>query len=91
MATIVEYTDHQRPENNYPVRIISPPQPGACCFCDMEEVGESMEDGRCVFQYKRCKRCGFTVRVILREIVDTAMIAELREILARSFTRDSGG
>ena len=91
MVTIVEYTDQRQPENQYPERIISPPRSGPCCFSDMEEVGEPSKDGRCIFQYKRCRKCGFAVRMILREIVDSVMIAQLRETLARSFTRDSGG
>ncbi len=89
-ATIVEYTDEKQPENRYPKWIISPPRSGPCCFSDMEEIGDPREDGRWVFQYKRCRRCGFTVRVILWEIADTALIAEVREILGRSFVRDIG-
>lgn len=39
-------------------------------------------------QYKRCRRCGFTIRVVLRELVDTKLAAELRQILATSFQRN---
>jgi hypothetical protein len=88
MATIVEYTDQKRPKNLYPERIISPVRSGPCCFSDMEEVGKAEEDSRWVFQYKRCKKCGFTVRVILREIPDAALAAELRKTLANSFVRN---
>ncbi len=91
MATIVEYTDQRRPENQYPERIVSPPRPGPCCFSDMEEIGEAREDGRWVFQYKRCKQCGFAVRVILREIPDAALVADLRKTMAKSFVRDIRG
>ena len=89
MPTIVEYTDQKRPENLYPLRIISPPRCGPCCFSDMEEVGDPQEEGHWLFQYKRCRRCGFTVRVILREIQDAGLAAELRQTLAKSFVRDS--
>jgi hypothetical protein len=86
--TIVEYTDQKPPKNLYPERIISPVRSGPCCFTDMEEVGKPQEDGRWVFQYRRCKKCGFALRVILREIPDAALAAELRKILANSFVRN---
>jgi hypothetical protein len=88
IATIVEYTDQKQPRNLYPQRIISPIRSGPCCFTDMEEVGKPQEEGRWVFQYKRCKKCGFALRVILREIPDAALAAELRKILANSFVRN---
>lgn len=88
VPTIVEYTDEKRPRNLYPQRIVSPVRSGPCCFTDMEEVGKPQEDGRWVFQYKRCKKCGFALRVILREIPDAALAAELRKILANSFVRN---
>ena len=85
MATIVEYTLEKRPTNEYPARIVSPLRSGSCCFSDMEEIGEPFEEGRWVFRYKRCRRCGFTLRVILREIPDAALAAELRVTLGRVF------
>lgn len=88
MATIVEYTDQKQPKNLYPQRIISPVRSGPCCFTDMEEIGKPQEEGRWVFQYKRCRKCGFTLRVILREIPDAGLAAELRKILANSFVRN---
>lgn len=88
MATIVEYTDQKEPKNLYPHRIISPVRSGPCCFTDMEEIGKPQEEGRWVFQYKRCRKCGFTLRVILREIPDAGLAAELRKILANSFVRN---
>lgn len=88
MPTIVEYTDQKPPKNQYPARIISPPRSGPCCFTEMEEVGVPQEDTRWVFQYKRCKKCGFAVRVIVREIPDAALVAELRETLINSFVRN---
>ena len=88
MATIVTYTDRDPASNEYPQRIVSPSRPGPCCFTDMEEVGPAHQDGRWVFQYRRCRQCGFTVRVILREIPDAALTAELRQILAVSFVRN---
>jgi len=88
MATIVEYTDRKQPQNRYPNYIISPARPQPCCFTDMEELGASHETDRWVFQYKRCRHCGFTVRVILREIPNAAALLALRRILATSFQRN---
>ena len=88
MPTIVEYSDHKPPTNRYPHRIISPPRAGGCCFSDMEELGTPQEDARWVYQYRRCRRCGFAVRVILREIPDASLAAELRKILTNSFVRN---
>ncbi len=87
MATIVRYTDQEPSTNRYPDRIVSPPQPSACCFIDMEEVGTAQRDGRWMFQYRRCRKCGFAVRVILKELPDAALVEELRKILAVAFTR----
>ena len=88
MPTIVEYSDQKPPANQYPHRIISPQRAGGCCFSDMEELGKPQEDARWVYQYRRCRRCGFAVRVILREILDTTLVASLRETLAHSFVRN---
>ena len=88
MATIVAYTDHEPPRNLYPQRIVSPVRSGPCCFTDMEAIGEPQTDRRWVFQYRRCRQCGFVLRVILREIPDTALAAELRVILANAFQRN---
>lgn len=54
----------------------------------MEDVGPPQDDARWVFQYRRCKSCGFAVRVILRELPDAALIGELRTLLENSFLRN---
>jgi len=87
MSTIVEYVDGKRAKNLYPKRIISPRKSGPCCFSEMEMIGRPQEEGCYVFQYRRCRRCGFTVRVILRQIPDSALMAELRKLLSTSFIR----
>ena len=88
MATIVEYTDHKPHRNLFPNRIISPTHSGPCCFTDMEELGLPQEDERWVFQYRRCRVCGFTVRAIIREIPDAQLLAQIREDLANAFVRN---
>jgi hypothetical protein len=87
VKTIVEYTDQKSPINQYPSRLVSPPAASPCCFSGMEEVGSPREDERWVFQYRRCRACGFVVRVILRVIPNPKLAKELRAILARSMAR----
>ena len=88
MPTIVQYTDRKPPENRYPHSIVSPPQSGACCFSDMEDVGAVTREADWEYRYRRCRTCGFAVRVILRPIPDEALLRELREELAKSFVRN---
>ncbi len=88
MPTIVEYTDKKVPENRYPTRIISPPHSGACCFSEMEEIGTPQREGHWEYVYRRCRTCGFAVRVIVRELADEALVSELRKILEVSFQRN---
>jgi len=61
MRTIVEYTDVKRPRNLYPRRIVSPTRPGPCCADTMKIIGGQHRD-RGKFVYKRCTKCGYTVR-----------------------------
>ncbi len=89
MPTIVEYTERKSPRNQYPRRIISPPGSGPCCFSDMEEIGTTGQEGSWVFQYRRCRTCGFTVRVILRQLPDQARLERLRREMATIFTRNA--
>jgi hypothetical protein len=89
MSTIVEYTDTKVPLNRYPHRIISPSQSGPCCFSETEAIGPVEHGDRWVYRYKRCRACGFTVRVVLREIPDAALLASVREILSTAFERNS--
>jgi hypothetical protein len=88
MATIVEYTDRKPSQNRYPKKIISPTRSGPCCYSEMEEIGMLQETEQWEYRYKRCRQCGFTIRVILRERPDVALAARLRETLARAFQRN---
>jgi hypothetical protein len=87
MASIVQYTDQQAPQNRYPERIVSPSHAGPCCFFDMEEIGTARQEAGWMYGYKRCRTCGFTVRVILRQVPDAALLADLRRTLATTFQR----
>ena len=88
MATIVEYTDAKAPRNLYPKRIVSPSHSGPCCFSDMEGVGPVQQDGHWEHQYKRCRTCGFAVRVVLQALPDETLVRDLRRILENSFQRN---
>jgi hypothetical protein len=88
--TIVEYTDREPTRNEYPVRIVSPPRPGACCEVHMVGVGDVREAAGWIVQYRRCRRCGFTVLRILREVPDRDALHLLRRRLASVFTRKRG-
>ncbi|HTU00980.1 MAG TPA: hypothetical protein VMG58_04155 [Candidatus Sulfotelmatobacter sp.] len=88
MPTIVEYTDRKRAANRYPRRIVSPPHSSPCCFTTMEEVGQEEQEGRWVYRYRRCTTCGYTVRLIVRQLPDEELIAVLRKVLATSFVRN---
>ena len=88
MATIVQYTDQEQPSNAYPQRIVSPLRSRSCCFTDMEMLGDPAGDGSWMFQYKRCKTCGFAVRMIVHYIPDVALAAKLRMLLETAFVRN---
>jgi hypothetical protein len=88
MPTIVEYTDTKVPLNQYPHQIISPPHAGPCCFSDTEEIGSVQHTDRWVYLYKRCRACGFTVRLVVRAIPNTALLASVRKILSTAFKRN---
>ncbi len=90
MPTMVEYTDSTPALNEYPMRIVSPTRPSPCCVHYMTPVGEETPEGRVIFRYKRCPHCGFTVRLILRELPDTELVETLRRELAVAFTRLDG-
>ena len=89
--SIVQYADRVVPSSEYPERIVSPPRSAACCALGMVDIGAPQEESGWLFQYRRCQRCGFTVRRILREIPDKAQLAQLRRALAHSFVHETGG
>ena len=87
VPSIVQYTDGAVPSNEYPARIVSPPRAAGCCALSMVNVGDPEKENGWLLQYRRCQRCGFTVRRILREVPDEELLAELRCSLAHAFGR----
>ncbi len=86
MATIVEYSAEKPARNRYPGKIISPPFPAQCCLTYMKRIGEMLaeRDGQ-RFCYKRCTRCGFTVR----EFVFNFELDKLRAVGLADWDRPS--
>ena len=87
MPTIVTYTDEQPPRNYFPRRIISPTRSGPCCFSAMEDLGPVRCEDRYEYAYRRCRTCGFTVRVIVRYLPDQTRVAKLQKIFATALSR----
>jgi hypothetical protein len=54
----------------------------------MEELGDAMREADWEYRYRRCRTCGFTVRVVLRPIPDEALLVSLRRELTKSFVRN---
>lgn len=64
MPLTVIYNDAQKAAAGR-TTLISPTRPGPCCRARMERVGGLHEDRGRRFYYRRCGRCGFTVRRFL--------------------------
>lgn len=81
MGTIVEYSAEKPARNGYPKKIISPSFSGPCCLTHMGRIGEAHVEGDGQrFYYKRCARCGFTVREFVFKIeLDRLRAVELAE------------
>ena len=63
IRNIIRYTDQEKPLNDYPKKIISPPKASGCCTDEGSD-----RDGRIhcqdgfKFCYKICETCGHAVR-----------------------------
>lgn len=81
MTTIVKYSTEKLARNGYPKKIISPPSSSKCCLTHMKRIGEMQaEQNGQRFYYKRCTRCGFTVREFIFNIeLDGLRAVELTE------------
>ena len=63
IKSIIVYTTTQKPKNNYPRRIISPPLPSECCVdANRVRVGKIYEELARHYYYKLCKKCGHAVK-----------------------------
>ncbi len=63
LRNIIRYTDQEKPRNDYPKVIISPPHPSDCCTEESREVvGNVREVDGFKFCHKICRTCGHAVR-----------------------------
>jgi hypothetical protein len=89
VVSIVEYTDQKPAADEFPARIVSPVHASHCCLTEMEAVGEPQREERWIYQYRRCRGCGFTVRLIVRQLPDERLDAQLRDMFKASALRAS--
>lgn len=70
---IIRYTDKESPRNDYPKKIISPPEPGACCTDENRDVvGQAREVDGFKFVYKICRECGHAVKYYYPSVATTS-------------------
>jgi hypothetical protein len=63
IRNIIRYTDEEKPLNDYPKKIISPPKASDCCTDENRiTVGTVREVDGFKFCYKICETCGHAVR-----------------------------
>lgn len=63
VRNIIRYTDEEAPRNEYPKRIVSPPNPSTCCRDENREiVGSTREIDGFKFAYKICRVCGYALK-----------------------------
>jgi hypothetical protein len=70
---IIRYTEEEPPRNDYPRRIISPPNPARCCKDEnRESVGNVREVDGFKYCYKICTVCGHAVRFFFPAVEGTS-------------------
>jgi hypothetical protein len=70
---IIVYSESQKPKNDYPQRIVSPPVASKCCTEQNRfAVGQPKEVEGFKFQYKICKKCGHAVKYYVPSVESTS-------------------
>jgi len=70
---IIVYSTTEKPKNDYPKKIVSPPQPSDCCTDENREiVGNTKEIEGFKFCYKICQECGHAVKYYFPAIESTS-------------------
>ena len=73
VKNIIHYTADQKPKNDYPKKIVSPPSPSECCNDDNRySVGQPKEVDGFKFQYRICNECGHAVKYYFPAIESTS-------------------
>lgn len=70
---IVHYTTDEKPRNEYPRRIVSPPASSECCTDDNRiSVGSLREVDGFKFCYRICQECGHAVKYFFPAVKSTS-------------------
>ena len=70
---IIQYSADEKPRNDYPKKIVSPPRPSPCCTDENREtVGNVREVEGFKFCYKVCQKCGHAVKYFFPAIESTS-------------------
>jgi hypothetical protein len=70
---IIQYSVKEKPRNDYPKKIVSPPTPSDCCIDDNRTVvGQVREVEGFKFCYKICDQCGHAVKYYFPAVESTS-------------------
>jgi len=70
---IIQYSTTEKPRNDYPKKIVSPPSASDCCTDDNREiVGNMREVEGFKFCYKICTECGHAVKYYFPAVESTS-------------------
>ena len=70
---IIRYSTKESPRNEYPKRIVSPPNPSSCCGEENRVmVGKMQEVDGFKFCYKICQVCGHAVKFFFPAVESTS-------------------
>ena len=73
LRNIIKYSDSEKPKNDYPKKIVSPPEPSSCCTDENRTtVGNVREVDGFKFCYKICDTCGHAVRFFYPAVEGTS-------------------
>ena len=70
---IIRYSETEKPKNEYPKKIVSPPSQSACCTDENRiSVGTVREVDGFKFCYRICETCGHAVRFFYPAVEGTS-------------------
>jgi hypothetical protein len=70
---IIHYSTTEKPKNDYPKKIVSPPASSSCCTDDNREIVGSMREVEGFkFCYKICTECGHAVKYYFPAVESTS-------------------
>ena len=73
IRNIIRYTEDEKPRNEYPKKIVSPPTPSKCCTDENRAmVGNTREIDGFKFCYKICDTCGHAVKYYFPAVEGTS-------------------